>query len=233
MYSACKLNKHGDNIQLWSTPFPIWNQSIVPCPVLTVASWPAYRFLRRQVRWSHIPIMLRIFHSLLWSTQSKGFSRINEVEVDVFLAFSCFFYDPTDIGNLISGSFAFSKSSLYIWKFSVHVLLKPGPEDFEHHFASMWGVCNCAAVWTWSSVAYWAPTDLGSSSFSVLSFCLFILFMGFSRQEDWSGLPFPFPVDHVLSELFTMTHPSWVALHGMAYKFHWVRQGCSPCDQIG
>ena len=63
----------------------------------------------------------------------------------------------------------------------------------------------------WSPVAYWAPTDLGSSSFSVLSFCLFILFMGFSRQEYWSGLPFPSPVDHLLSDLSTMTRPSWVA----------------------
>ena len=56
-------------------------------------------------------------------------------------------------------------------------------------------------------------------SFGILSYCLFILFMGFSRQEDWSGLPFPSPVDHILSELFTMTHPSWVALHGMAHSF--------------
>ena len=67
MYSAHKLNKQGDSIQPWCTPFPIWNQS-VPCPILTVASWPAYRFLRRQVRWSDIPISFRIFHSLLWST---------------------------------------------------------------------------------------------------------------------------------------------------------------------
>ena len=71
MYSAYNLNKQGDNIQPWCTPFPIWIQSIFPCPVLTVASWPAYRFLRRQIRWSGIPISLRIFHSLLWSTQSK------------------------------------------------------------------------------------------------------------------------------------------------------------------
>ena len=75
-----------------------------------------------------------------------------------------------------------------------------------------------------SPVAYWAPTDLGSSSFSVLSFCLLILFMGFSRQEYWSGLPFPSPVDHVLpelvlSELSTRTRPSWVALHSMADSF--------------
>ena len=71
----------------------------------------------------------------------------------------------------------------------------------------------------WSPTAYWAPTDLGSSSFSVLSFCLFILFMGFSRQECWSGLSFPSPEDHVLSELSTMTHLSWAALHGMAHSF--------------
>ena len=71
----------------------------------------------------------------------------------------------------------------------------------------------------WSPVAFWAPAHLESSSFSVLSFCLFILFMGFSRQEDWSGLLFPSPVDHVLSELSTMTHPSWVALHIMAHTF--------------
>ena len=72
MYSACKLNKQGDNIQPWRTPFPIWNQSVVPCPILTVASWPAYRFLKRQVRWSGSPISWRIFQSLLWPTQSKA-----------------------------------------------------------------------------------------------------------------------------------------------------------------
>ena len=73
MYSAYKLNKQGDIIQPWCTPFPIWNQSVVPCPVLTVASRPAYRFLKRQVRWSGIPISFRIFHSLLWSIQSVSF----------------------------------------------------------------------------------------------------------------------------------------------------------------
>ena len=72
MYSAYKLNKQGDNIQPWRIPFPIWNQSVVPCPVLTVTFWPAYRFFKREVRWSGIPISFRIFHSLLWSTQSKA-----------------------------------------------------------------------------------------------------------------------------------------------------------------
>ena len=83
----------------------------------------------------------------------------------------------------------------------------------------------------WSPVAYWAPTYPGSSPFSFLSFCLFILFMGFSRQEYWRGLPFPSPVDHILSDLSTMTLLSWVAPYGMA-QFHWVRQGCDQCDQI-
>ena len=64
----------------------------------------------------------------------------------------------------------------------------------------------------WSPVAYWAPTDLASSSSSVLSFCLLLLFMGFSKQQFWSGLPFPSPVDHILSDLSSMSRPSWVAL---------------------
>ena len=67
----------------------------------------------------------------------KGFGMVNKAEVDVFLELSCFFDDPTDVSNLISGSSAFSKSSLNIWKFTVHILLKPGLENFEHYFASM------------------------------------------------------------------------------------------------
>ena len=67
----------------------------------------------------------------------EGFGIVNKTEVDVFLEISCFFDDPADVGNLISGSSAFSKSSLNIWKFTVHVLLKPGLEDFEHYFTSL------------------------------------------------------------------------------------------------
>ena len=161
MYSAYKLNKQGDNIQPWCTPFPLWNQSVVPCPVLTVASWPAYRFLRRQVRWSDIPISWRIFHSLLWSTQSfviltvKGFGIVNKAKVDVFLELSCFFADPMDVGNLISGSSAFSKSSLNIWIYLlVHLLLKPDLEDFEHYFASVWDEGNCVVVWAFFGITF-------------------------------------------------------------------------------
>ena len=76
MYSAYKLNKQGDNIWPWCTPFPIWNHSVVPCPVLTGASWPAYIFLRRKVRWSGIPISLRIFQGLLSFHTVKGFGVV-------------------------------------------------------------------------------------------------------------------------------------------------------------
>ena len=96
----------------------------------------------------------RIFHTLFWSTQSKAFSIVNEAEVDVFLEFVCFFYNPVDVGNLISGSSAFSKSCLNIWKLSVHVLLKPGLENFEHYFASVWHECNCTVVWAFVGIAF-------------------------------------------------------------------------------
>ena len=84
----------------------------------------------------------------------KGFGVVNKAEIDVFLEPSCFFDDPTDVGNLISGSSAFSKSSLNIWKFMVHVLLKPGLENFEHYFTSVWDECNCAVVWAFFGIAF-------------------------------------------------------------------------------
>ena len=83
----------------------------------------------------------------------KGFSIVNE-EVDVFLEFLCFFYYPSDVGNLISGSSAFSKISLNIWKFSVHVLLKPCLENFEHYLTRVWDECNCAVVWAFFGIAF-------------------------------------------------------------------------------
>ena len=92
MCSEYKLKKQGDNIQPWCTPFPIWNQSVAPCPVLTVASWPPYRFLKRQVRWSSIPISFRIFQFIVIHTV-KGFGIVNTAEIDVFLKLSCFFDD--------------------------------------------------------------------------------------------------------------------------------------------
>ena len=83
----------------------------------------------------------------------KGFGIINKTEVDVFLEFSCFPYAPKNVGNLISGSSAYSKSNLYIWKFLVHVLLKPNLEDFECDLTSMWNECNYPVVGTFFGIA--------------------------------------------------------------------------------
>ena len=84
----------------------------------------------------------------------KGFGIVNKAEMDVFLDLSCFFDDPADVGNLISGSSAFSKSSLNIWKFTVHLLLKSGLENFERYFTSMWDECNCVVVWAFFGLAF-------------------------------------------------------------------------------
>ena len=100
-------------------------------------------------RYSH---SFRVFHNLLWFTQCFGI--INKAEIDVFLELSCFFHDPADVGNLTSGSSAFSKTSLNIRELTVHVLLKPGLENFEHYFTSMWDECNCAVVWAFFGIAF-------------------------------------------------------------------------------
>ena len=84
----------------------------------------------------------------------KSCSVVSEAEGDVFLEFTCFFNDPADIGNLISGSSAFSKPSLYIWKFSVQVLLKRSLKDFEHNLTNMWNECNCVVVWVFFGISF-------------------------------------------------------------------------------
>ena len=84
----------------------------------------------------------------------KGFGIVNKAEIDIFLELSCFFDDPVDVGNLISGSSAFSKNSLYIWKFMVHILLKIGLENFEHYFTSVWDECNCVVAWAFFGIAF-------------------------------------------------------------------------------
>ena len=84
----------------------------------------------------------------------KGFGIVNKAEIDVFLELSCFSDDPTDVGNLISGSSAFSTSSFNIWKFTVHVLLKPSLENFEHYFASVWDEYKCVVVWAFFGIAF-------------------------------------------------------------------------------
>ena len=121
---------------------------------------------------SHVYSQFVVIHTI------KGFSIVNEAEVDILLEFSCFFYDPTDVVNLIFDSFDFSISSLYIWKFSIHILLKTSLKDFEHYFAA-------AAKSLQSCLTLCDPID-GSPPGSPS--------LGFSRQEHWSGLPFPSPM---------------------------------------
>ena len=105
-----------------------------------------------QVLWySHL---LKNFPQLIGIHTVKGFGIVNKAEVDVFLELSCFFDDPEDVGILISGSSAFSKTSLNIREFTVHVLLKPGLENFEHYFTSMWNECNFAVVWAFFCIAF-------------------------------------------------------------------------------
>ena len=97
----------------------------------------------------------------------KGFTVVNEIKVGVFLEFLCFIHDPMSVGNLISSSSASSKSSLYIWKFLVYILLMPNLKDFEPNLASMWNKCNCTVVWTSISIAFlWSWNE--NLSFPVL-----------------------------------------------------------------
>ena len=102
---------------------------------------------------------------------SKGFGIVNKAEIDVFLELSCFFNDPADVGNLVSGSSAFSNTSLNIWKFMVHVLLKPGLENFEHYFTSMGYECNftvgsLSILWHCLSLGKENPLEEGISAHS-------------------------------------------------------------------
>ena len=99
--------------------------------------------------------LFKKFAQLLVIHTVKGFGVVKKAEVDVLLELSWFFNDPTtEVGNLIFDSSAFSKSCLNIWKFSVHILLKPSFKNFEHYFASMWDECNCAVVWTFFTIAF-------------------------------------------------------------------------------
>ena len=153
MYSAYKLNKQSDHIQPWCTPFPIWNQllfmSSSNCCFLTCIQ--ISQEAGKVVCYSHL---LRNFPQFVVIHTVKGFGMVNEAEVDIFLDLSCFFNDLMDVGSLISGSSVLSKSSLNIWKFTVHVLLKPGLENFEHYFASVWDECNCVVVWAFFGIAF-------------------------------------------------------------------------------
>ena len=154
MYSAEKLNKQGGNIELWHNSFPDLepvhcSMSGSKCCFLTYIQ--ISQEAGKVVWYFHV---FQNFPQCFVIHRVKGFGVVNEAEIDVFLELSCFFYDPTDFGNLISGSSAFSKPILNIWKFSVHVLLMPGLENFEHYFTSVWDECNCAVVWTFFGIAF-------------------------------------------------------------------------------
>ena len=123
------------NTQPRHTPFSVLNQSVVPCSnCCFLTCIQVSQEIGKVVWYSHL---FKNFSQSVVIHTVKGFSIVNEAEVDVFLEFPCFLSDPVDIGNLISGSSAFSKSSLYIWKFSVHLLLKPSLQDFEHYLVSL------------------------------------------------------------------------------------------------
>ena len=130
MHFACKLNMQGDDIQPRCTPFPtsplfIYNFNCCFLTCIHISQKAG------QVEW--YSQLLKNFPQFFVIHTVKGFGRVNKAEIDIFLELSCFFDHPTDVGNFISGSSsAFSKSSLYIWKFLVHILLEPSLEDFEH-----------------------------------------------------------------------------------------------------
>ena len=152
MYSAYKLKKQSDNIQPWLTPFPIWTSPLFHvqfCCFLT--SIQVSQEAGKVVWHTHL---LKNFPQFVVIHTVKAFSIVNEAKVDVFSEFSCFIYDPTDVGNLISGSSAFCKSSLNTWKFLVHVLLKPSLENFEHYLASMWNEYNSTVLWTFFNIPF-------------------------------------------------------------------------------
>ena len=143
---------------------------VVACPVLTVASWlyTGPQEAGHLVWYAHL---FKNFPQFVVIHTVKGFGIVNKAEVDVFLELSCLFDDPTNVGSLISGSSAFTKSILNIWKFSVHILLKPSLENFEHYFANMWNGCSCTIVWTFFGTAFlWIgmKTDLFQKGYLVI-----------------------------------------------------------------
>ena len=169
-----------------------------------------------QVVWySHL---LKNFPQFVVIYTVKGFGVINKAEVDVFPELSRFFNDPTDVVNLISGSFAFSKSSLNIWKFMVHILLMPGLENFEHYFASMWNECNCAVVWTLFDIAFlWNWNENWPLQFCghcwVFQKCWYTECSTFTASSFriWSstGIPSP-PLLEVMLPKAHLDEPRWI-----------------------
>ena len=144
MYSAYKLNKQGDNYME-----PVCSMSSSNCFFL--ACMQVSQEAGQVVWYDHL---FQNFPQFIVIHTVKCFGMVNEAEIDVFLELACFSDDPSDVGNLISGSSAFSKTSLNIWKFTVHILLKPGLENFKHHFTRVLDECNCAVVWAFFGIAF-------------------------------------------------------------------------------
>ena len=149
MYSVCKLNKQGDNIQPWCLEPVCCSMSSSNCCFLTFiqVSQEAGQVLWYSHLFQNFPQFI-VIHTV------KSFGIVNKAEIDVFLEFSCFFSDPLDVGNVISGSSAFCKTRWNFWKFTVHVLLKTGLENFEHYFTNVWDECSCVAVWAFFGIAF-------------------------------------------------------------------------------
>ena len=157
----------------------------------------------------------------------KVFGIVNKAEIDVFLELSCFSYDPTDVGNLISGSSVFSKSSLNIWKFTVHILLKSSLENFEHYFASMWDECNCVVVWTFLPLPFFGigmKTDLFQSCGHCWVFqiywhieCSTFTASSFRIWNSSTGIPSP-----PLALFIVMFHKAHLTSNSMMSGSRWV-----------
>ena len=163
----------------------------------------------------------------------KDFGVINKAEVDVSLELSFFFADPADVGNLISGSSAFSKSSLNIWNFMVQVLLKPGLENFEHYFASMWDECNCVVVWTFFGVVFlwdWNENRSFPVLWPLLSFPKLLAYQvqliasSFRIWNSSAGIPSPPPALFVvmLPKAHFTLHDVWLSVSDHTIVVIWV-----------
>ena len=151
IFSAYKLNKQSDSIQPGWTSFQSWTSQLFHVQFCCFLTCTQLSQETGQVVWYSY---LRIFHNLLCSTESKAFTQLMK-QVFFFLEFPCFLHNVMNVGNLISGSSAFSKPSLYIWKFLVHIQLKPSLKDFKYNLANMWNECNCTVVWTFFVIALW------------------------------------------------------------------------------
>ena len=178
-----------------------------------------------QVVWySHL---LKNFPQFVVNHTVKGLEIVNKAEVDVFLELSCFFNDPTDVDNLISGSSAFSKSSLNIWKFTVRILLKPDLENFEHYFARVWDKCHYAVVWTCFGTAFlwdWNENWPFPVPWPLLSFqicwhveCSTFTASSFRIWNSWTDIPSP-----PLALFVVMLPKANLTLHSRMSGSRWV-----------